>query len=673
MQSGPVTPGPIKGEWMTPSLPNNQVYFWRARTMDGGTVGNWVISSFMTSTDAPVLPRVRIREATKKQMERDILKRVASTDSGATIALNPTLRMKAISMGSRGGLSNHKYSQLFLNDQVMWGYEWVVGRGFMAVRVDEFDGSYVFRYFDTQSSPVQADSMKEFLRSTPPGNYMGVVVVQDGRTNVTESLYVALESFGSTLIRSVTAGQSWSFIGRMGYPDEARESLTNDSAIVTIQVPNYYSLGSGTITSAGIPIPSQWESFHWRWGGNPLETMMSVALLGTRAGGTIDTLGIISRDSIDASLAFLDRLTSGPTYVSVAPSAYLSTSNALITPVLREWWVDLLPPADLAVSSRTIGLQDVSVEKGAQLNLPITVYNLGFQGVDSARVIVSVFDKLNRARPVASAMLDTLPAGGSRLVTIPISTSNMSRRVTLQVSVSPSKKYKDLVAENNAAYYSFNVTGALRSGVQFFADGVQLMDGDYVASRPKLVVRIPQVGEGNQMQQIEFFVDRTPQVIPGTGGGTAFKATMQAGEDLVFAPQLTAGRHEFLLRAITASTLGSFDTLEQSLAVDVNNTVGIQRVYNYPNPFRTETHFTFTLTGENTPDNLHIRIFTVAGRIVRDIEVPVGQFQIGFNKVRWDGRDNDGDELANGYYFYSIIVKGGGKTESAIQKLAKLR
>jgi hypothetical protein len=672
VQSGPVLPGLVKGEWMTPSLSAHQVYFWRARTMDGGIMGNWVSSSFSTSTNLPAAPLVRIREATKKQMERDNLSGIAATDSGATIAPNPTLRMKAISMGYRGGLSNHKYSQLFLNDQVMWGYEWVVGWGFMAVRVNEFDGSYVFRYFDQRTTPAQADSMREFLRSTPAGNYMGIVVVQDGRTNMTESLYVAIEEYGSALIRNVTAGQSWAFIGRKGYPGEALEILTNDSAIVNLQVPNYFSLGKGSITASGIPLPGRWDSFRWQWGGSSSETGMSMALLGLREGGGADTLGMIPRDSLSMSLLFLNRLTAGPTYTAVAPAAQLSTTNALITPVLREWSVDMVPPADLAVSSRTIGLQDVMIEKGVQLNLPVTVYNLGFGGVDSARVIVAVFDRYNRARPIASAMLDSIPAGGNRTVTIPIATSNMSRRTTLQVSVAPSKKYKDLVALNNVAYYSFTVTGSTQSGVQFFADGVQLMDGDFVAAKPRLIIRLPRIQEEGETREVEFQIDRKAQSLQ-SGGGTGLKAVVQSGEDLQFAPQLTSGRHELLLRAISVSTPGIPDTIEQSMVVDVNTTVGIQKIFNYPNPFRSETHFTFLLTGANTPEHLRIRIFTVAGRVIRDIEVPPGQFQIGFNKILWDGRDNDGDEVANGYYFYSIIVTGDGKTESAIQKLARLR
>ena len=39
----------------------------------------------------------------------------------------------------------------------------------------------------------------------------------------------------------------------------------------------------------------------------------------------------------------------------------------------------------------------------------------------------------------------------------------------------------------------------------------------------------------------------------------------------------------------------------------------------------------------------------------------------------WDGRDNDGDDVANGYYFYQVQVSAGEKTEAAIGKMVRVR
>lgn len=672
-QSGAVAPGPVKGEWVTPSLPGGNVYFWRARTMDNGALGSWVTSSFATSSSVPSSPNVRVREYTRKQFERDRLMQVAATDSGVTIAPNPPLRMMSRSLGNRGGLQYHQYSQLFLNDQVMWGYDWVVGRSFIALRVNEFDGSYEFRNFDVYNHPEQSDSMNVFLANAHVGNYIAIAVIFDGRTNVTESLYGAIESLGSTQIRNVQPGQSWAFIGRKGYPAEALESRTNDSAVVSLQVPNYYSYGSGSVTTTGTPVATRWDSFHWHYGGTVSRTDMRIALLGVRDNGRVDTLGILPRDSSNVSLGFLNPLTSGPTYTVLRTAALLSTQNALVTPALQDWWIDLAPPSDLAVSARTVGVQNLSLQKGALLNLPVTVYNIGFRGVDSARVVVSVFDRLNRARPIASAMLDTIPANGMKSTTIPISTTNFSRRVTLQVNVSPSKKYKDLVPDNNNAYYSFDVVGGGPAGIRLFADGVQLMDGDFVAAKPTVVIRIPTPAEGQGVRRTEFLVDNKPvNLAAGVVAGEQ-RAQVQSSEELTFSPDLSNGRHELKARVIEVASDGALDTLEQAVDVDVQQNLGILKMYNYPNPFSRDTYITFVLSGSKQPEELRIRIFTISGRRIKEIVVPPGQLAVGFNKVYWDGRDADGDEIANGYYFYQVTVTGQGKTESSIEKLAKIR
>jgi flagellar hook assembly protein FlgD len=79
------------------------------------------------------------------------------------------------------------------------------------------------------------------------------------------------------------------------------------------------------------------------------------------------------------------------------------------------------------------------------------------------------------------------------------------------------------------------------------------------------------------------------------------------------------------------------------------------------------------LSGARPPEGLTIRIFTITGRRIQEITVPPTDLRVGFNRIWWDGRDRDGDEIANGYYFYKIQVEGEGKVETAIEKMAKVR
>jgi len=78
----------------------------------------------------------------------------------------------------------------------------------------------------------------------------------------------------------------------------------------------------------------------------------------------------------------------------------------------------------------------------------------------------------------------------------------------------------------------------------------------------------------------------------------------------------------------------------------------VKNLVNYPNPFKDDTQFTFELTQSADAE---IKIYTVAGRLIRSLRP--GILSAGYNQVYWDGKDADGDRLANGVYLYKISAK----------------
>jgi len=105
--------------------------------------------------------------------------------------------------------------------------------------------------------------------------------------------------------------------------------------------------------------------------------------------------------------------------------------------------------------------------------------------------------------------------------------------------------------------------------------------------------------------------------------------------------------------------------------------LAIKYAFNYPNPFSDWTHFTFYLT---QPAECEIKIFTLSGRLIRSIRDIRGE--TGQNQVYWNGRDSDGDSIANGVYIYKITARshsdssewGNVKAEtSVIEKLTVMR
>lgn len=100
--------------------------------------------------------------------------------------------------------------------------------------------------------------------------------------------------------------------------------------------------------------------------------------------------------------------------------------------------------------------------------------------------------------------------------------------------------------------------------------------------------------------------------------------------------------------------------------------LSIRDVYNFPNPFSSNTTFTFQ-HNITSPINVKIKIYTIAGRLIKEIEER--EILNKFVRIDWDGRDNDGNSIANGTYLYKVIVESldGKYRDSALGKIAVIR
>ncbi|MCH8126257.1 type IX secretion system sortase PorU [candidate division KSB1 bacterium] len=123
--------------------------------------------------------------------------------------------------------------------------------------------------------------------------------------------------------------------------------------------------------------------------------------------------------------------------------------------------------------------------------------------------------------------------------------------------------------------------------------------------------------------------------------------------------------HTLTIKAWDNSNNSSKQSLSFTL-IDGDRLV-IDDVLNYPNPFLDNTTFTFVLSADA---EVEIKVFTIAGRLIAELDPFQGTF--GFNMFEWDGRDQDGDELANGVYFYRLKAKGVDSSREFIGKMIKM-
>jgi flagellar hook assembly protein FlgD len=82
---------------------------------------------------------------------------------------------------------------------------------------------------------------------------------------------------------------------------------------------------------------------------------------------------------------------------------------------------------------------------------------------------------------------------------------------------------------------------------------------------------------------------------------------------------------------------------------------------NYPNPFNPETVIKYAL-----PEDCHVElsIYNILGQKVKTL---VDQYQnAGYKTVHWNGKDDQGNELASGVYFYKIKTPKYSETKKMV-------
>lgn len=126
---------------------------------------------------------------------------------------------------------------------------------------------------------------------------------------------------------------------------------------------------------------------------------------------------------------------------------------------------------------------------------------------------------------------------------------------------------------------------------------------------------------------------------------------------------------EYQLR-LTASDLDG-NTGGSEVDFQVHGQLQLVEPLNYPNPFSKNTTLTCELTRPG--ESLTVKIYTVTGRLIRELET---EATAGFIQLKWDGKDDDGNEVANGVYFGKFIVKSLDDDEddqTHILKMMKLK
>ena len=120
-------------------------------------------------------------------------------------------------------------------------------------------------------------------------------------------------------------------------------------------------------------------------------------------------------------------------------------------------------------------------------------------------------------------------------------------------------------------------------------------------------------------------------------------------------PKLSAGLHTFTIKAWDVYNNASLTSLT-AIVGDANELV-VSKVLNYPNPFSTNTVFWLEHNKPNENLQVTISIYTITGKLVKQIQETINTQGNRSSSVHWNGKDEYDAKLAYGTYLYLLKVK----------------
>ncbi|MCX8019639.1 MAG: C25 family cysteine peptidase [Chitinophagaceae bacterium] len=490
------------------------------------------------------------------------------------------------------------------------------------------------------------------------------------------SLYHRLKNAGLTLLDSMNSLRVMIFIYQKGNPSFGPVSIISNGIYDVIALnKNFKTIDSlGTITSPLYGRAKSWKQLIWQGiSDNQLDTAY-LDVIGVRNNGTEQLV----MQRLSSTLHSVDISSINASEFPYLKLRLNTKDKGKYTPYqLRYWRVTFDPVPEGAIAPNLFFSGKDSLELGEPMNYKIAFKNVSEVPFDSMKVRMVITDRNNVPHQIPIPRRRPLPVNDTLQIGATVQSSAFPGRNTVYIMANPDNDQPEQFYFNNFAYRSLYVKpDSLNPLLDVTFDGVRILNGDIVSSKPHIVVKLKDESRwmllddtslltvqirypNGSLRRFYFNNDTlrfTPAAQPPNSDNTA---------TVDFRPYFsTDGDYELIVQGKDKSN-NTAGAMEYRVRFRVINKPMISNLLNYPNPFTTSTAFVFTITGSEVPQNLKIEIMTVTGKIVREItKEELGPLHIGRNitRFKWDGTDQFGQKLANGVYLYRVVTNLNGKS-----------
>ncbi len=545
-----------------------------------------------------------------------------------------------------------------------------------------------------QNDPAQLSGLAEMLQTgIEEGHHVLLYSWQYALPTLwPQSLSDALSAQGLDDLVAVQDSLPFIYYFQKGSPSSVSGTIgATSDAFLQLSVDLQGAQGNGILQTPKIGPVYQWQSAEWTFGAvdvgstdgmlsqlRGLDPSPATTLFGGENQWVMPTQDLAGIDA-DA-------------FEQLQINFLMGDSASGTAPDLRRLhvWYEEVPEFALDAQSGFMHSAD-TLEEGQTLQVVVPIRNIGHVTGDSLLVRYQVVDAKGNVHKIPYALQSPLAADDVLADTIRLATAGFAGWNRFVMAVNPKDSItgrppqREQFDFNNALEWMFYVDAdRVPPVLEVTADGRHIIHGELVSATPELLISLRDenmhlvmnnisdttafrvyLTHPDGQQKVLRFEDPEVEIVPAAHARVPYR--------IYYRPQrLADGMYELRVEAADKSG-NSSGALDYRIQFRVVNEASISEMMNYPNPFSTSTRFVFTITGSELPEELKIQIMTIGGKVVREILAhELGAMHIGRNisEYAWDGRDEFGDQLANGVYFYRTVVRYRGEDMKHLETAA---
>lgn len=557
-------------------------------------------------------------------------------------------------------------------------FGWGVGLAVFNSATLALDTAKAFNYGDDST---EVSGLLSLISKIDTGKIVCMCVINDATTgnNLTYAQLTNIRNaikttFGDTLFAKLGYREPWVMLAKKGLarPLYAKKEASTLQAILEYDTVFVVNNETGSFQTPMLSKTGRLQDLQIS-ATVPSGTALHVRPLVANTSGKVDTLTALtlanpSTNTYTADISSINTTT----YPQVGFLSDLALAANGLSPVVSSFALRYSGLPELGINYQGVVLSSDTLYIGKSTTLNIIAANAGDVAADSVRITVR---ELPADTVIDSRVITSFAAESKIKYALNYQPSLGTANRKFVVNIDPENKVTEYYKDNNTFTLPFYVAvdTALKPSLAVKFDGSSVFENDFVSSSPEIKVELtdPSLEQvDTTYARVSFKMYLDGNLIEYANPNLSFTYS-NANPKLTahYKPTLLSGDHVLKIQALG---LNLKDTAVSTINFVVNDDFVVTSVYNYPNPAKNITNFTFHIS--RMPDDLSIRIYTVAGRLIKTIKPSISDLKIGFNKnIVWDCRDEDGDIIANGVYFYKIKLVKDGKSLTSIHKLAIIK